>query len=388
MVGRECAGAGARAPTPTRSAGGPHAAAGAHALGTAQHLRPVPLQLQGHLAAAPPRRGDRPGTRRAGHRVRPEHAQPRLQHLRHRRRGHGQVQHRPGPGRSPRAPAAGPGRLVPRQQLPGRVPPAGHPAAARTRAGLRQAHRAAGRRPQAGHPALLRRGGPPQASLPAEGPVRRPAAEDLRADRALRREPGAAPRLQPQGVPDPARRGRQTALAGGLPGPAARGQGGGRRGHRPRPGGDRTRRPHDRENQPASALRDRAPDGRGGLRTHAAAPAAGPQGAQGPPGGARVPGRAAGGRRRELQPLHARGPGRAPERGRAAPGAARAAAALPGQRARAPAAGRRRAGHLRNQPLLQQRLRPHRKARHHGRGEHGFHPGDGGLRCSPPTAAF
>ena len=154
--------------------------------------------LQGHLAAAPPRRGDRPGTRRAGHRVRPEHAQPRLQHLRHRRGGHGQVQHRPGPGRPPRAHAAGPGRLVPRQQLPGRVPPARHRAAARPRR-RRSPSASAGwsptsrRRSRAAfeEEAYLKR------LAPAEGPVRLPAADRLPEDRALRRRPGPAPRLHP-----------------------------------------------------------------------------------------------------------------------------------------------------------------------------------------------
>ena len=307
MVGRECAGAAARAPTPTRSAGGPHAAAGAHALGTAQHLRPVPLQLQGHLAAAPPRPGDRPGTRRAGRRIRPEHAQPRLQHLRHRRRGHGQVQHRPGPGRPLRPAAAGPGRLVPRQQLPGRVPPARRRAAARPRAGLRQAHRPARRRPPEGDPALLRGGGLPQAARPAEGPRCRPGSS-----RSFRRSSASPPaggctstpaarssrscpswtascsrRRSTRACRAPARAEVDAAIAA----VQAEIERAGRT---------------DRKDQRAAARRDRATHERVGLRAHAPAPAAGPQGFQGPAGGDRVPGRAAGGHRRKLQPLRAR----------------------------------------------------------------------------------
>ena len=95
---------------------------------------------------------------------------------------------------------------------------------------------------------------------------------------------GPAPRLLPEGVPDPADPRRQGALGGGVQEPPARAQSGHRREHRHDPVRDRTRRAQDREGQPAAADRNRAPDGRGGARAHAAAAPAHPQGVQGPPG--------------------------------------------------------------------------------------------------------
>ncbi|MCK7512379.1 MAG: AAA family ATPase [Desulfobacterales bacterium] len=296
----------------------------------------------------------------------------------------------------PRQAAAGPGRLVPREQLPGRVPPARRRAAARPRAVLRQ--EASARLVndlKKDIPRGFEDGGPPQEAVRSSRPGSPPGSsrsfrkiERFAAERSLHIDSAQ------QGVPGRARRGRQAPRRRRtyqeLP-RARRRPRSTRTSARCRRRSNASGRRIEKLNQQLHADIERLMNEVGRSRSCSSACEPVRQDFQRPAGRC-----SSSWTRCEadiVENFNLFMPG---EQGRAA-GRRRVPAAAASRRLqnyqvnvlvhrRADEGGARSSS--RPTPPTATSSAASRNARYHGHGEHGLHPGDGGLAARPPTAAI